>query len=454
MNELLASAVSDAAIPAASVAVWSGDSTDAAATGLLNVRTGVEATPESVFQVGSITKVLTATLILQLRDQRLLDLDDTVSRHLPAVSGTSLGAIRIRSLLAHLGGLAADDWTDTGEGEDCIARYVELLSRKPVLFAPDVCPSYSNPGFAVLGAVSERVAGRRWDDLLLHNILRPAGMDHSFTRPIELAKYRAAIGHYTDPATGSHSPVPVVALPASTGPGGATLWSTATDLVRFARALATGSPPLLAPDSVAEMLTPRARFPAGDGAFGYAWALTRDGDLTFASHGGATIGQNSLLMLVPERRFAVALLTNTGNGVSRLTGFTRQLVADHVGHPPPGPVGAVSQPPPVPEPGRYVGEYLAGEVRFHIRATDDGLAIGYENLLRPDIPERSGQGVLVPTARDEFLSGPANGGGPGLPVRFLTLAAGSLRPDVLYVMGRAYRRLDTDTTGADTGTPD
>ena len=100
----LADAIRSAGMPGASVCVWFGEAEWSAAAGVLNVQTGVEATTDSVFQIGSITKALTATLILQFRDKGLLDLNDPLGKYLPRLQGTSLENIPILCLLGHSGG--------------------------------------------------------------------------------------------------------------------------------------------------------------------------------------------------------------------------------------------------------------------------------------------------------------------------------------------------------------
>ena len=98
------------------------------ATGLLNKETGVEATPDSVFQIGSMTKVWTATVVMQLVDEGKLDLDAPISRRAARAEArrtpTSPRRVTMRHLLTHTSGIDGDVFTDTGRGDDCLEKYV------------------------------------------------------------------------------------------------------------------------------------------------------------------------------------------------------------------------------------------------------------------------------------------------------------------------------------------
>src|SRR5262245_42703805 len=107
--------------PGASIAVLTSEGVSSAASGLLNIATGVDATTDSLFQIGSITKVWTATLVLQLVDEGLLDLDAPIRTYLPdfrvADEETSRG-VSARHLLTHTSGIDGDHFADTGRGDD------------------------------------------------------------------------------------------------------------------------------------------------------------------------------------------------------------------------------------------------------------------------------------------------------------------------------------------------
>src|SRR5512140_3520813 len=117
-------------VPGASLAVALGDEQVELATGVLNAVTGVETTTDSVFQIGSITKLFTTTLIMQLVDEGRVTLDEPVRSYLPELSfadSVATESVTLRHLLTHTSGIDGDFFLDTGRGDDCIERYILAL---------------------------------------------------------------------------------------------------------------------------------------------------------------------------------------------------------------------------------------------------------------------------------------------------------------------------------------
>ena len=118
-------------VPGAAVAVQKDDDDPVeAATGVINLNTGVATTTDSVFQIGSVTKVWTAALVMQLVDEGLVDLDAPVRRYLPrfAVADPVVTVtVTVRQLLSHTGGFAGDLFEDTGRGDDALDRLLVFM---------------------------------------------------------------------------------------------------------------------------------------------------------------------------------------------------------------------------------------------------------------------------------------------------------------------------------------
>ena len=124
-------------VPGASLAVLADGDVSTAASGILNAGTGVTATPDSVFQIGSITKIFTTMLVMRLADEHQLDLDQKVAELLPELrladaDADALGRITVRHLLTHTSGIPGDHFVDTGRGDDAVAKYVPPLARTGV----------------------------------------------------------------------------------------------------------------------------------------------------------------------------------------------------------------------------------------------------------------------------------------------------------------------------------
>lgn len=164
-------------VPGASLALLVDGTVHELASGVLHRGTGVEATTDTVFQMGSIAKVYTATLVMQLAESGELDLDAPVVDVLPEFSVAdpeATGAITTRQLLSHTGGLTCDFTHDSGRGDDCLAKYVEAAKGVALDCPPGTAISYSSVGYNVLGRIIEVVTGKVWDQALKDLLLTPS----------------------------------------------------------------------------------------------------------------------------------------------------------------------------------------------------------------------------------------------------------------------------------------
>jgi CubicO group peptidase (beta-lactamase class C family) len=365
-------------VPGAVLGVWACGQEILAAAGLLNRATGSRVSTDSLFQAGSITKLWTATMIMQLIDQDLLSLDTTVAQVLP---GVRLGAdgladrVTVAHLLTHTSGIDGDIFTDTGRGDDCVARYVGLLDRASSAFPPGGAYSYCNSGWVLLGRIIEVLDGRTWDESLRERLCGPLELTRTVTLPEEAILYRAAVGHQPD-GTRVH----VWGLPRSVGPVGL-ITASVHDLLTFARfhldgGLAPDGKRVLSEASVAAMQQPRAAIPdfgAAGAAIGLGWRISRWDGRAIIGHDGVTIGQSAYLRVDPQARVAACLLTNSGH-----SGSLYQAVFTEVF----GALAGVSM-PAVPQPAgdaaaahdlrRHVGRYERASRRFDVSVRDGQL---------------------------------------------------------------------------------
>ena len=185
-------------VPGVAVAVSAGGQVIDVAAGVLSTATGVGATADSVFQVGSITKVWTATLLMQLVDEGQLDLDAPVQRYLPEfglADPDAAAAITVRQLMCHTAGFEGDLFTDTGRGDDCVEKYVRTLVGVTQLFPPGEMFFYNNAGSCVLGRVVEVLRGKPFDACMREHLFTPLGLTHVANGADEAILFRAAVGH-------------------------------------------------------------------------------------------------------------------------------------------------------------------------------------------------------------------------------------------------------------------
>ncbi len=434
-------------VPGASMAVLAGDELFATAWGVLNARTGVEATTDSVFQMGSITKLWTTTLVMQLVDEGKLDLDARIVEMLPAfglADAEAARAITVRQLLTHTSGIDGDQFADTGRGDDAIARFVARLHGVGCIHPPGARFSYCNAGFVVAGRLVESLRGAPFDTVLRERIVQPLGLRATGTLPEHAILHRVAAGHFVD-AGGTANVVPVWSLQHSNAPAGATAFTTPSEVLAFARlhiddGVAPDGARLLSAASARAMRTRQIELHGSAGAmadaWGIGWALKDGIGGTLVCHSGSTIGQNAWLDVVPERRAGLALFTNGGDATT-----LARLVRDEVMRE----VACVGLPPlPAIDPSarvdgmRYLGVYQRAGARIEVVALEGGLGVRIRAIwfsMAPDPPTL----VLRPIGGDRFRVA-LPGGATDAIVGFADASArGCAR--FLEMQGRAHPRV-------------
>ncbi|MBF6332125.1 serine hydrolase domain-containing protein [Nocardia transvalensis] len=326
-------------VPGATLAVLVDGEVHELATGVLHRGTGVTATPDSVFQSGSIAKLYTATLVMQLVESGAVDLDSPVAAVLPEFATADPQAtdtITVRQLLSHTGGLTCDFTFDSGRGDDCLQRYVAAAREVALDCPPGAAISYSSVGYNVLGRLVEVLTGLSWDDAVKQRLAAPLGLTHTMTLPEEALRFRVAMGHSGEPG---RDPEPVPAwdlMPRSAGPYGRVL-VTAADMVRFARlhldgGLTPDGTRVLAAETVAAMQRREVDVPdkwtvSADG-WGLGWTLYDWDGVAGYGHDGAATGQYSYLRVVPSAGVVVALMTNGGGARRLYSTLFRELLAE------------------------------------------------------------------------------------------------------------------------------
>ncbi len=317
-------------IPGASVGVLRNGRVTTAAAGVINVDTKVRTTTDTLFQIGSITKVMTATLIMQLVDEKKVGLDEPVRTYLPkfCVADRKVSAtVTPRMLLSHQSGIDGDFFPNSGRGEDCIERLVDMGTMLPNLYPPGERMSYCNFGFAVLGRLIEVVDSRTWDESIHERLFEPLGMNHAVSVPEETLRFSCAVGHQPHQRKRhvnivTRRPYLCIGMKAA----GSTTTMSVSDLLKFARmhidgGTAADGTRLLTRASVRAMQRSQIRtLPKSVGRLssaiprvGLAWITVKRAKHQILAHTGGAAGQYALLVVLPNEKIAVALLTNGGN---------------------------------------------------------------------------------------------------------------------------------------------
>jgi len=289
-----------------------------AATGLLNINTGRETTVDSLFQIGSTTKVWTATVIMQLVEEGKIALDQPVKEILPdfKLSTDELtNGVTVRQLLNHTSGIDGDVFVDTGRGDDCLEKYMTVLETAVQIFPLGATWSYCNSGFSILGRIIEQVTGQVWDAAMRERLFTPLGLTHTVTLPEEALLFDTAVGN----VVGLPEPkmAPMWCLMRNAGPAGLITQSVA-DLLTFARmhlcdGMTADGTRVLSADLTRQMREFSADVPEKY-LLGGSWGLGMErfdwGDAQLFGHDGNTLGQAAFLRWYPEGKMAVALLTS------------------------------------------------------------------------------------------------------------------------------------------------
>jgi CubicO group peptidase (beta-lactamase class C family) len=267
-----------AAVVREGVVVWS------AAIGTANYEDRVEATPETQYRIGSITKTFTATAVMQLRDAGLLDLDDRLEQH---VAGIREGSPTIRRLLAHLSGFQREPgemWV--GGKAPTIEEVLAAMDTYELVLPAARAHHYSNLAYALLGELVARRSGTPYTRYVDERILEPLGFSRTTWGPQEPYAQGYLVDEYAGTALREvHTDLRGVAAIGQ-------LWSTVGDLCALASFLASGRDGVLDAATVEEMWFPQVLVNPDRWDRGWGLGLellNRDGRI-FGGHGGRDAG--------------------------------------------------------------------------------------------------------------------------------------------------------------------
>ncbi len=320
-------------VPGVSIAVVDGGGIAwARGYGLAEAGRPDPVTPQTLFQAASISKPVSALAALRLVQAGLLDLDADVngglrSWQVPPHAWTGTEPVTLRRLLSHSAGLTVPGFPGYAQGA-ALPTLVQVLDGAPpantapirVTRQPGLAYEYSGGGYAVLQQLLEDVAGQPFADLLQETVLRPAGMaDSAFTPPA--AGAAAATAHRPD---GSAVPGRWHTYPELAAAG---LWTTPSDLARFALALQAawaGAPGAILSQTLArEMLRPQLE------DMGLGPIVVEDGERLIFGHGGSNEGYRCMFWHVPNSGQGVAVMTNSDNGWALAGEIVRAVAAAH-----------------------------------------------------------------------------------------------------------------------------
>jgi CubicO group peptidase (beta-lactamase class C family) len=350
------------------------------AHGVANAATEAPMRDDTGFLFGSITKLLTTTLVLQQIERGGVDLDERVITYLPEFRLKSPGAaevIRVRHLLSHTNGIDADLFLPNANGRDALQVFLEGLGQCcGALFAAGEYVSYSNGGMIVAGRLLERVTGVTYHDLLEREVYSTIGMADSSTSAEQAILRGTAVGHFFDPVGRAIRRTEMFKLPDSWAPAGSTPIGTIADLLAFGRThLTNGIAPTGKRVLSSESAT-RMRSVAHDMGtpnvppIGLGWLLVPFGQTTALSMSGASPGGVAVLVVVPEHDLVFAAFGNDPRAMALHDQILLWLLGQYLDLDVPD---LVSETAGVRDLNRYVGTYRSNQLRVDVSAVDGQL---------------------------------------------------------------------------------
>ena len=438
-------------VPGVALGIVSGGKETIRGLGVTNVEDPLPVTAHTVFPIASISKTFAATAMMRLVEQGKVDLRAPVRTYLPEFRVRDDAASReatVWHLLTHLGGWEGQV-SGPDRGTETLKNFVGTITDLMQIAPPGQAWSYNNAGFSIAGRVIEAVTGSSINRAIRDLVFQPLGLEHAGTTAGEFIVQRFAAGHSArDGRTTLQRPF---SPSASVTAGGVGLCMT--DLLAYARfhlgdgAAANGGR-VLKRESLEQMRTAQLAKQGTDDEIGLSWHIRRAGAVRTFGHGGTLGGHILLLEIVPERDFAMAILTNANTGWRLIQDVEREALKSYLGagyapnqaiaHR--GLVETIPSAEPLPQqpdPAPYLGTYARPNNSYVVRA-------GGGTLVVQDRPNSGGTPREFPVAfygADRLVV--TDGPDRGQSIEFVRDPSG--RVNWIRVVGRAAVRLPEES---------
>ena len=377
-------------VPGVAIGIFDNGVITTRGLGVTNVEDPIPVNDHTVFPIASISKTFAATMAMRLVEQGKLDLKAPVQKYVPAFKVRDAVVSRdanIWNLLTHTAGWEGQV-SGPERGTETLRNFVAMIMPDVMQVAPPSAAwSYNNAGFSVSGRVIESITGTSINQAIRDLIFTPLGLAHAGSTAGEFMVNRFASGHgVRNGAAFLQRPFsPSVSVTA----GGVGL--CITDLINYAKFhLGDGAAPngerLLSKASLELMRTTQLNKHSTDDDIGLGWHLRNVGNLRVAAHGGTLAGHILLLEIVPEKNFAIGILTNSINGWRLIQDVEREVLKQYHGATFPknhaiahrGLVETLPNVEPLakqPDPAPYVGRYLRPMNTVSVRVENGTLIV-------------------------------------------------------------------------------
>jgi CubicO group peptidase (beta-lactamase class C family) len=385
--------------PGAVIAIVSGDRVVyQKAFGLANVETNTPMQEEMLFRLGSTTKMFTAAALLALAEQGKIKLNEPIGNHVKGLH-SRIAQTTPHHLLSNSAGIRDFAAPVVSQDDSALAQMVRGWKDEIFFADQGEIYSYSSAGFWLSGFVIEELHGRPYGDAMDELLFKPVGMQRTTLRPLLAMTYPFANAHAIDAGR------PTLVRPffnnVAMWPAGS-IFSNAKDLSRWVIALLNEGRlegKQVVPAAVVKQLgMHHVRVPGeSDAYYGYGLTVFKDRGLEFVAHGGFSRGYGSMIQMVPERKFAVIVLTNKSGETMRKTLNRATEIA--LGLKPeepakPAPVAPLTR----SEMSEYVGTYSHAPQTWEIFVKGEGLYVKLGNE----------ESLLMKSGERKFTYGAAN----------------------------------------------
>ena len=318
-------------LPGLSLGILQDGITELKSYGVASKATGAPVDATTVFGVGSISKVFTATLAMRMVELGMLDLDAPIIRYFPQLALSDEAArntVTMRHLLTHTAGFDGDGFEDFGNADDALANFVATFGKREQVSPPGELWSYSNNGFGLAGAVLGHVAGSNYEAAMREYVLKPLGM-HMTGFGQAPALRNSATGYEFGDNGNEEERLPDSTTRSANPAGG--VHSCIIDLLTFAR-MHLGLAPFDNDDFLSqatrdEMQRTQVKVSSIE-EWGIGWGKMLAGDTWALEHGGWMSGYRAQLTLLPDREAAFVMLTNGPLGHTALGELQKAILAD------------------------------------------------------------------------------------------------------------------------------
>ncbi|MCA1592762.1 MAG: beta-lactamase family protein [Acidobacteria bacterium] len=437
--------------PGAAVAIVRGDRiVYAKGFGVSNVETGAPVTPDMLFRVGSVTKMLTAAVLVSLSEEGKITLGAPVGYFVRGLD-VRLSRLTAHQLLSHSAGLIDFAHTCCAQEESALAAEIRGAKDADYFFTePGRIFSYSNPSYHIAGYLIQELTGKPYADVMDERLFRPLGMTHTTYRPTTAMTFPLAQGH---DAVGTARPTLVRPFVNNVGdwPSGYA-YTNVTDLARFAIAFMNGGriarKQVLSPSLIATLSTPYVDVPFSwdvppgffEGArYGHGFFIQEHRGVHLLHHGGTINGFGAFVVIVPEHRFAVIIFANRtgailGKSLEKALELSLPLK--------PRPQAPLKQAVPMTlaEMENYAGTYVNGALKIELFVRDGKLfrKESYPTTVEAG-PGRDFEAPVTKVGTNRFAFTPP---GEITAAEFILVPGSGGRPEYLHSFMDAARRVE------------